>query len=423
MATGPDTDALQSALRQAVLENDPARIEELLDGQTLDEDFRLELIGGIVAAGDHAALVKRLVQDAGENITPTALVTFLSSAARQAHSETAAYLVNQCTAADIPRSDCVSRVAQNTPSYKIGEMATRIAADTDDSKQTLADFMLFVTTAKKFDALAELADAGATMRGHSSIILMMALNAQTEEFADGEQKPAYNDLMDKLINRACDDKDALDLLLPLVAYKVPDGMTDPAFMESVTKAGADPFYMGAEARRFLIQAYTQKDKPQTADQWQNWFDDRQREYTNAQRHQFDTLFGQDFRVQDLLRTETENGENGLMLAARARRIPELMRAAEKTGDLDVAALLQENAHKQSLLTLAIDRGDAAALLKPSYWSAKGVDMLSVLDKHLSDDQKKWIDMDGICAQIDHHMLQKMAQNWQPPQRLRPRSGA
>lgn len=421
MTTGSEKDALQSALRQAVLENDPARIETLLDGQKLDDDFHMELIGGVIAAGDHAPLIKRLVQEAGDKIAPTGLMNFLASAARQGHRETAAYFVEKCLEANVPHSDCVNRVTQNAPPEKIGAVAVRISQDAEDGKRVLSEFMLFSATAKKYDALGALADAGATMGGHGSVILMMMLNEQIETFADIDQKPTYFALMDKLISKACDDKNGLDLLLPLVAYKMTAGTSDPSFMDSLTRAGADPFYMGAEAYRHLSQTYLQNGQPQRADHWKTWFDDRQSEYTNACRQQFDMLFGQDFRVQDLLRTETENGENGLMLAARARRIPELLRAAEKTGDLDIAALLAENKHKQSLLSLTIDRGDVAVLLKPAYWSRFDTDMVSLLERKLGDDQKKWMDMDAITAQFDHFYLESMAKKWHTPQSLRPRA--
>ncbi len=421
MSADQKTDALQNELRQAVLENDTARVELLLDGQTLDEDFRFELIGGLVAAGDHAPLVKRLTEEAAENITPTALVTYLASAARQGHGDTAVYFAKKCQAAGIPASECIERAAKNTPAEKIGDVAHKIADASESPARTLSDFMLSAAVAKEFTALAALADAGATMGPHGGIIMLMVMNARAESFSEPDQKPAYLTLVSKLIDSGCDDIHTFDLTLPLVAYKLPEGGQDAELMDKFFAAGADPFYLGATARRYLVQTYTEQDNLSKADKWQAWFDARQSEYTEKYRQQFDALFGQDFRVQDLLRTDIENGENGLHLAARARRIPELLRAAEKTGDLDIAALMAEGGRKQSLLSLAIDRGDAAALLKPGYWSRFDVDMPGFLDKKLNDDQKKWIDMDGITAQLDHHRLQKMAEAWQPQFRLRPRS--
>lgn len=421
MSADQKTDALQNELRQAVLENDAARVEGLLDGQTLDEDFRFELIGGLVAAGDHAALVKRLTEEVAENVTPTALVAYLASAARQGHSDTAVYFVEKCQAAGIPQSECIERAVKNTPAEKIGDVAHKIADASENPARTLSDFMFNAAMAKEFTVLAALADAGATMGPHGGIIMLMVMDARAEKFSEADQKPAYLSLVGKLINSGSDDANTFDMTLPLVAYKLPDGAQDAELMDKLADAGADPFYMGATARRYLIKTYTEQDSLPKADQWQAWFDTRQNDYTERYRQQFDVMFGQDFRVQDLLRTTDENGENGLHLAARARRIPELLRAAEKTGDLDVAALLAEGGRKQSLLALAIDRGDAATLLKPAYWARFDVDMPGMLDQKLSDDQKKWIDMDGITAQLDHHRLQKMAEVWQPQFRLRPRA--
>lgn len=421
MSTDQKTDALQNELRQAVLENDGARVEQLLDGQTLDDDFRFELIGGLVAAGDHAPLVKRLTEETGDTITPTALVTYLASAARQGHAETAIYFVQKCMDANIPQSECIERIVKNAPAEKIGDVAQKIAQTTENPARTLSDFMLFAATAKEFTVLGALADAGASMGPHAGIMMLMVLNARAENFAEADQKPAYLTLVGKLLDSGMDDVTALDCVLPLVAYKLPDGTQDAELMDKLFAAGADPFYLGSEARRYLVKTYTEQDNLPKADQWQAWFDARQTEYTDRQRTQFDAMFGQDFRVQDLLRTEMENGENGLHMAARARRIPDLVRAAEKTGDLDAGTLLKESPRNQSLLTLAIDRGDAQTLLKPSYWSRFDTDMTALLDQKLSDDQKKWIDMDGITAQLDHHRLQKMAEVWQPQFRLRPRA--
>lgn len=421
MSADQKTDALQNDLRQAVVENDAARVESLLQGQTLDDDFRIELIGGLIAAGDYAPLVKRLTEEAGDNITTTALVSYLASAARQGHAETAVYFVQKCTAASVPQSECIERIVKNAPPEKIGDVAQKVAATTENPPRALSDFMLFAATAKEYGALGALADAGASMGPHAGIMTLMLLNARAESFGEDAQKPVYLALIDKLLASGCDDVHALDMVLPIIAYKLPDGTADPELMDKFFTAGADPFYLGSEARRFLIKAYTEQDNLPKADQWQAWFDQRQKEYTDRHRQTFDTLFGQDFRVQDLLRTETENGENGLQLAARARRVPELLRAAEKTGDLDMAAMLHENKHKQSLLTLAIDRSDAAALLKPDYWARFNTDITVVLDQRLNDDQKKWIDMDAVAAQIDHHRLQKLAEVWQPQFRLRPRT--
>src|SRR6218665_1803190 len=223
MSTDQKTDALQNELRQAVLENNAPRVEGLLEGQTLDEDFRFELIGGLVAAGDHAALVKRLTEEVAESITPTALVTYLASAARQGHSETAAYFFEKSQTAGIPQLECIERTAKNTPAEKIGDVAHKIADVSENPARMLSDFMLSAAMAKEFTVLAALADAGATMGPHGGIMMLMAMKAREESLSGEDQKPAYLTLMGKLIDSGCDDANTFDISLPLIAYKLPSG--------------------------------------------------------------------------------------------------------------------------------------------------------------------------------------------------------
>ncbi|MFN7115044.1 MAG: hypothetical protein ACK4PK_11875 [Alphaproteobacteria bacterium] len=413
---------LQNDLRQAVVENDAARVELLMDGETLDEDFRFELIGGLVAAGDHCALVGRLLADAGENVTPTAYISYLSSAARQGHAQTAALLTEKCMAAGIAADECDGLVVKNTPADKIVEVARAVVAKDAASEQRFANMTLTAATNAQHETLSALLSTGADLRGHGSMILLMLIQQRENRLSALDDKENYLALCGQVIDACRDGKDlkTLDLVTMLVAYRLPENKEYPELMHRLLDSGADPFYMHEEAKRFLLKEYDEKDNPVESNKWRSWFDDHKEKYTARHAHVFDTLYGTDFRVQDLKQIATDEGDNGLQLAAKARRLPLLMKKLADSGDLSIDDLFDENRRGESLLNLAIDRGDAPVLLSPSYWGRFDVDVMAVLDKKLSDDRKKWIDMGTIAAQIDHHALYDIAEEFQPQLRARPR---
>jgi len=426
MAAEKDLNAqvsLQNDLRQAVIENDPVRIEGLLEGASLEDDFRFELIGGVIAAGDYPALVTRLLADAGDEVTPTAYVSYLSSAARQGHAQTAALLADKCTAAGVLADECDTLVVKNAPPEKIVGVARALVANDAAAETRFANMMLTAALDKKYDALSAMLFTGADMRGHGSMILLMLLEKRDEILGDDEDKERYISLFRQVTNGCRDQKDlkTLDLITTLVAYRLPEGKEYPALMDILADAGADPFTMKEEARRFLVKEYQEKGDTARADKWAEWFDTRKEAYTARHAHMFDTLFGGDFRLQDLKQTATEDGDSGLHLAAKARRIPAVMKTLMNGGDLTIDDIFAVNKRGENMLSLAIDRGDAPALLAPAYWGRRAVDVMAVLDEKLSDDRKKWIDMGTIAAQMDHHHLQKMGEDFQPQFRLRPRN--
>lgn len=416
--------SLQNDLRQAVIENDPERIGALIDGAALDDNFRFELIGGVIATGDYPALVARLLSGAGDDVTPTAYVSYLSSAARQGHAQTAALMAEKCIAAGISVAECDDMAVKNTPPQKIAAVAQALVAGDAEAETRLANMMLDATTAKNFDTLSALLATGADMRGHGSIILLMLLESRGDILGEEGDKPRYLGLVGQVIDGCRDHKDlkTLDLVMTLVAYRLPEGKEYPELMERLAEAGADPFAMKEEARRFLVKEYLEKDDTARADKWADWFDTHKDSYTARHAQMFDTLFGHDFRFQDLKQTVDENGESGLHLAAKARRIPAVMKTLIAGGDLTIDDIFAANKRGESMLSLAIDRGDAPALLSPVYWGRRDVDVMAALEEKLSDDRKKWIDMGTIAAQVDHHRLQKMGEDYQPQFRLRPRAG-
>lgn len=415
---------LQNNLRRAVLEKDIPQVEFLLEGETLDENFRFELIGGLIAAGDHPQLIAHLLDEAGEDVTPTAFVSFLSSAARQGQLETAALLHQKCAAAGIKVNECDEVVVKNAPADKVALVATAVTAQDENAAQRIANMILTATVNNQHETLRAFLESGASPGGHGSMVLLMLLEDRATHFPEDEQKRDYLSLTGGVIQACADhyEMKALDLLLNLVAYRLPDGKEYPELLETLVEAGADPFNMKEEAKRYLVSKYEERDDTARATKWRNWFDAKAADYTAQQAQGFDTLFGVDFRFNDLKQTAGADGASGLQLAARARRLPAMMKALDAGGDLTVEDLFAENPRGESLISLAIDRGDAAVLLSPAYWGGRGIDVVGILEEKLSDDRKKWIDMESLSVQVDLHRLQKLTQDFRTQYRLpaRPR---
>lgn len=415
---------LQNNLRRAVLEKDVSQVEFLLEGETLEENFRFELIGGLIAAGDHATLVSRLLDQAGEDVTPTAFVSLLASAARQAQLQTAALLHEKCVTAGLKINECDEVIVKNAAADNVVSLAAAVTAGDEKSAQRTANMMLTATVQNQHETLRAFLAAGTSPAGHGSVILLMLLEDRPTHFPDEEQKRDYLSLTGGVIQACADHHEmkALDLLLNLVAYRVPDGKEYPELLETLVEAGADPFTMKEEAKRYLVSKYEESDDTDRAAKWRNWFDAKGADYTAQQAQTFDTIFGADFRFNDLKQTASADGASGLQLAARARRIPDVMKSLQAGGDLTVEDIFAENPRGESMISLAIDRGDAAALLSPTYWGGRGVDMVSVLEQRLSDDRKKWIDMDSLSVKVDLHELHKITQGFMAQYRMpaRPR---
>lgn len=414
--------ALENELRQAVLDGDMTRVEMQAFSAPLSDDFRFELIGGIIAAADAAPLVKRLLDDAGDDVTPTAYVNYLAKAAEQGHPATTILMLEKCTAAGIAESEGLARIAKNAPEDKIAALAAALQQEYPD-KVIVPNMMLMAATEKKYGAVDALLDIPlpAGQNQHGSIMIMMLMNARDEEFADRKQD--YIAMMSRLIDLCAENEEkSLSMLMMLVAYKLPEGKEYPELLEKFIDAGADPFALKGEAKRFLTAKFTELDDTARADTWRQRFDTWQQAYTEKHRHIFDTLFGQDFRAQDLLQTATEKGDTGLQLATKARRLPDVMRALTRGGQIAMDDIFAETRHSDSVIHMAIDREDAAVLLAPDYWAKKNTDILSSLESRLSDERKKWIDMDAIAAQVEHFRLQNVADDVGAQFRLRPRFG-
>jgi hypothetical protein len=82
--------------------------------------------------------------------------------------------------------------------------------------------------------------------------------------------------------------------------------------------------------------------------------------------------------------------------------------AVKDGGLTLAAMFNQVAGEKSTVSLAIDRGDLAQWIRPSYWLKQDPQILKAIEEKLTEEQKKWAELDVLAAKIDQHKLKQSA---------------
>lgn len=402
-------EALQSAVRLAVLDADTPRAMEMMRGYHFDETFRNEIVNGVIGMADDVDFVRFLIEEMETDVTATRCIFLLNAACRKNLQQTALYLVEKSLAENVSADDCYQRIFSSFPPEQAAEMAVAMADKAPDRDAALTDMILQASLAKAYPTLGALVDAGAKPGKHAPVILMAL--TMCEDKALYEDKDAYLALFSKVLQATNSASlNVLDLMMPVVAYKIPDGQQYPEMLDILLDAGADPFAMKAEAQHSLVKVFNEKSRPEDADKWQAYFQQAQQSYTHLYREKFDAKFGEGFKVEDLLKPATDEGDTGLTLAARARRLDVVMAAAveQKTEALTLDVIFNQTARKQSVLSMAIDRHDLAALMQPAYWVQQDANIIQSLESRLTDEQKKWADMETVSAKIDQYRLKQQA---------------
>lgn len=419
----PQTE-LRSQISKAVLANEPQRVSVLIEGQTLDDDFRIDVVKGLIAAGDYAALVEKLISPARESLTPLGWSSYLSSAMKQGHAQTAAYFIAECLAAGFQETDCYERIVECSPSEKIYDIVSAVAPVFPEPSSAISSILLQAAQTRSFGKLAALCAAGMDMGMHASAILENVMAPPPPSSAEEREKADYLSLLDSLLTNLQDKSDVhlLDAFVPRLARELCEGREYPEVLDLFIQKGADPFVNGNELGVIIQDHCSRIGDSEAAREWEAKVSHWRHSYTAAYQSKFDTTFGTDFKLQDLLQTKQENGETGLHEAMRAGRAKEVIFAAAKTKDLSFDDLLLTNKDGQTPLSIAIDRGDAICLFNPKYWRSAGVDVPAVLQAKLTDSQKEWADIEGIIARYDYSQLQDISRPHAASFRLHSRSG-
>lgn len=403
----PADAALETAVRQAVLEQDTARAMHLMRGRGFTEDFRNDILSGVMGLADDVHFVRFLIEEMETETTATRCVFLLNAACRKNLTDTTVYLVERALAEDISREDCYNRIFSNFSPAGACAVAQKIADKADDRAAAMTEALHQAALAKAYPAIGALVDAGAVAGQHMPMVLLSVMMCQDEAFYNDKEK--YLETLHKVLQTATPlNRAALDLTLPVVAYKVPDDAQYPEVLDMLLDAGADPFAMKAEAARALTQTFNDRGDFAAEENWQNYFAAAQEKYTANYGAAFDAVFGKGFTITDLLKPVNDAGDTGLTLAARARRADTVLDVAAKTGGLTLADMFNEISTKQSAMSIAIDRGDLAQWIRPAYWFKQEAQVLQTIESKLTDEQKKWADLDLLAAKMDQHKLKQTA---------------
>lgn len=402
-------EALQSAVRLAVLDADTPRAMEMMRGYQFDETFRNDILSGVMGLADDVDFVRFLIEEMETDVTATRCIFLLNAACRKNLQQTALYLVEKSLAENVSADDCYQRIFSNFPPEQAAEMAVAMADKTPDRDAALTEMMLQASLAKAYETLGTLVDTGAKTAQHTPIILLALTMCENTELY--EDKDAYLTLFSKVLETTtAENLNVLDIILPVISYKIPEGHQYPEVIDMLLRAGADPFAMNGEAKRSLVKVFNEQNNAEAADKWESYFQHAQESYTRAYREMFDTKFGDGFKIEDLLKPANDEGDTGLTLAARARRLDVVMAAAveQKTKALTLDVIFNQTARKQSALSMAIDRHDLAALMQPAYWVQQDAKIIQSLESRLTDDQKKWADLETVAAKFDQYRLKQQA---------------
>jgi hypothetical protein len=403
----PADAALETAVRQAVLEEDTARAMDMMRGHAFSEEFRNDILGGVMGLADDVGFVRFLVEELDTEMTATRCVFLLNAACRKNLADTTVYLVERALAENISRHDCYSRIFSNFSAEGAAEVVQKLAEKTDDRAAAMTEAMLDAALAKSYGALGALVDAGAVADKHMPIVLLSLMMCQDEAFYNDKEK--YLETVQKVLQTATPQNlAALDLVLPIAAYKIPDQAQYPEVLEMLVNAGADPFAMKGEVVRALTKAFNDRGDFAAEEHWKNYLSKAQENYTAKYSAQFDEKFANGFSIEDLQKIVNAAGDTGLTLAARARRADVVLDVAVKDGGLTLAAMFNQVAGEKSTVSLAIDRGDLAQWIRPSYWLKQDPQILKAIEEKLTEEQKKWAELDVLAAKIDQHKLKQSA---------------
>lgn len=413
----PADDALEKEVRQAVLEEDTARAMHLMRGRAFSEEFRNDILGGVMGLADDVHFVRFLIEELDTEMTATRCVFLLNAACRKNLPDTTVYLVDRALAENISREDCYSRIFGNFTAEGAVEVVQKIAEKAQDRGAAMTEALHQAALAKSYTAIGPLVDAGAVAGKHMPTVLLSLMMCQDDAFYNDKEE--YIGTFQKVLQTATPlNIAALDVTLPVVAYKIPDQAQYPEMLDMLLAAGADPFAMKAEAARALTQTFNARGDFDAEAHWKAYFEKAQDKYTAKYRADFDRKFAKGFSLHDLLQPVNEAGDTGLTLAARARYADDVLAVAEKDGGLTLEEMFNQTAGKQSAVSLAIDRGDLAQWLRPAYWLKQDAQVLQTVEGSLTDEQKKWADLDILAAKIDQYKLKQNAGRF----KLGPRRG-
>jgi hypothetical protein len=387
-------EALEWELREAFLDNDYARVKQIVTAPGCPNPVKGSALQGAVAR-ESLLMVRIILDEAKPELSPEQALLLLIAAGAKQNADICAYLCERNIGYGVTRGDSYAVVFNKFPADKIPVDA--LLAATPDKQVALDTMLRAAAGEKKYAAMGGLIDRGARL-GEAAADILSKVTIAVNHDPFYKQKDGYLALVEKCA--AITPKGYLtDCFAGVSGMMASAGMQYNETPETFLRHGADPFY-GMKS--------TNLDQHLPPDSGlRDIFNRFQESYTAQQKRIFRNLFGDDFTVADLRRETDAEGTTGLMLAAKARLLPEVMQKEGLTSE----DLLHGSERQQSLALLAAQRGDGATLLDAAYWRRAEPDILATLQKELPDTLKQQLDLAGFAARLDHAALKEQAKRF------------
>lgn len=399
-----DTDALlEKRLTAAFLDNDYATVREVVSAPDCPNHIKGSALRAAVASG--SPMMVRIVFDSKPELTAGQGMLLLLSAANKQEAGIAAYLCEKNLALEIPRSDSYSIVFTKFAEDKLPAVIDALLAAADNKQDALDSMLPPAASEKKLSVIGKLIDRGARLgdRAADTLAKLTIGVTQTDFY---RRKDEYLALMEKCA--AITPAGYLaDTYAGVSAMMASSSLQYNETAEAFLRHGADPY--------FTFRNYNLDKHLVPASPLRGTFTAYEESYTQAQRQMFQGLFGDSYTLADLRQEIEADGSTGLMLAARARLLPDVM----QKGGITVQDLLRQNQRGQDMLTLAAVRGDAGVVLDAGYWRRTEPHILDMLGGALPEEVKGWADYNGFASRLDHAALKEQAQKF----KLKPKGPA
>lgn len=397
----PSLDLLEKQVRDAFAERNYANVILAIKDKDLPNDFKGSILQEAVEAGS-LLVARHIYERAKVELTPEQGMMLLLKSSNKQDIPLSVYLTEKNAENGVIRSDSYAIVFNKFPEGDHESIVNDLYEKAAD-KQDAANAMLYVAaTDRKFTAMPRMLDLGANPTSFNDRVMLNLLTGVPPQVFDN--KEFYLSVMDKYLSALDEGGIMNDVALGLATGFAVSGLQYPETVALFLDHGADP-WMG---HRLAETQWEKKEDKQESDAVLSHerFQTAREEITRKARHEFDTLFGKDFRLADLRQKLNEQGDTGFILAARARVLPQVMQAAlkEGPGSLTAADLTHHNEDGYSLLTHAIDRDDAKQVLDAGYWAKTDKEIVVHLQEKTSDQQKEYLDIQAFSAALARQNL-------------------
>ncbi|MEZ0260316.1 MAG: hypothetical protein ACAH80_04860 [Alphaproteobacteria bacterium] len=386
-------ESLKWDLREAMADNDYARVKQIVMAPDCPAQIKTSALEAAAASGS-LMMVRIVFDEAKPDLTPEQAMMLLLVAGERQSPEICAYLCERNANMGIVRGDSYNVIFNKFSEEKISDAVDALLKAAPDRQVALDTMLRAAVGEKKYAAMSGLIDRGAKLgEAAADILSKVTIAVNNDPFY--QRKDDYLALVDKCASIT--PKGYLtDCFAGVSGMMASANMQYNETPEIFLRHGADPFY---GLKSTSLDKHLPPESPLRV-----IFGRYEESYTAQQRSAFREMFGTSYTVADLRREVDAEGTTGLMLAAKARLLPEVM---GKDG-LTSQDMLHSNQRQQTLIQLAAQRGDGDALLDATYWRRAEPAILATLQKELPDAVKQYLDLGAFAAALDRAALKEQA---------------